>query len=201
MVGFSSTTPPIRFDYQQEINEFIHIFDRLTAQTRTPEEVKQDQALGAITQGQGKILDKQNQILNAVHAQKELVLDFDWFKDKFEKQVAGVRDKFNPELHTQTAVDHHVHAILCDEAQLRYLGQLLSKIIENNESLLKATQALSSQNPRLLNWEDTRDGLVEVAKQIERLGGQLTGDFQKVLAELNYSRFLNMHRMPSGKTS
>ena len=179
----------LRFDYQRGINEFIGIFNQLTVQTRTPVEVKQDQALEKIDRGQAQIQEKQDQMLAAFQNQVRLVLDFEWFKAKFEKQIAGVRDKFNPELHTQTAVDHHVHAILCDETQLRSVNQLLLEIIENQEQFTKSAQALSSPNPRLITWGNTRDGLVEIAQNIERVVGQLIEDFQNALAELKYSRF------------
>lgn len=38
-----------------------------------------------------------------------------WFELKYHKQMAFIRDKFIPMLHTQTNADEIIHAILCDD--------------------------------------------------------------------------------------
>lgn len=46
----------------------------------------------------------------------ELELTLGWFRRQFDKQVAGVRDRFQPSLHTETDIDATVHALLNDGA-------------------------------------------------------------------------------------
>lgn len=178
-----------RFEPQREIQEFVNIFNRLISQTRTPEEVKQDEALAHLTQGQIQNTAKLDQISESVNTQKILVLDFEWFKARFEKQIVSLRDKFNPVLHTTTDIDYHVHAILCDEAQLKYLDQLLSELIENLKQFNNSVHVLSEPTPHLIVWGNTRDGLIEDAQNIDKAVRIIVGQFQKAQSELKYSRY------------
>src|SRR5215217_2240946 len=43
---------------------------------------------------------------------EELELSMNWFRDQFEKQARGVREKYDRSLHTQTGAEEYVDALL-----------------------------------------------------------------------------------------
>ena len=60
----------------------------------------------------------------------ELELTPEWFKQQVVKQLANVREKFLPGLHTETAVDFRVHCLLGDETFLTTVARCRDNIVE-----------------------------------------------------------------------
>ena len=58
----------------------------------------------------------------------ELELDINWFKRQFDKQLAGVGDKFDSSLHTETNIDAEIHALLGDEAFVRQITEWIVEL-------------------------------------------------------------------------
>lgn len=53
----------------------------------------------------------------------DLELTMEWFDNQLKKQLAAVKGKFNPYLHTETEVDLSVHATLLNENFVNYLNK------------------------------------------------------------------------------
>ena len=59
----------------------------------------------------------------------ELDLTPEWFERQVARQLENVREKFLPELHTETIVDFRVHCLLGDETFLATLDQSRDGIV------------------------------------------------------------------------
>ena len=68
----------------------------------------------------------------------ELELNLDWFKIQFEKQMAGVGEKFDASLHTETQVDTYIHALLGDRSFTDQITEWIEKLEEYNLELKEA---------------------------------------------------------------
>jgi hypothetical protein len=66
----------------------------------------------------------------------ELELTREWFIRQFHKQLAGVKDKFDPALHTETHVDEEIHRLLGDKQFQEKLQDFL-KLLTEDQSRLK----------------------------------------------------------------
>ena len=83
----------------------------------------------------------------------ELELNLDWFKGQFEKQMAGVGDKFDASLHTETDTDAEIHALLGDKAFAHQITEWIEKLEEDLPYLKEAIDDLKSPIP-YIEWDE-----------------------------------------------
>ena len=83
----------------------------------------------------------------------ELELDLDWFKRQFDKQMAGVGDKFDPSLHTETNVDAEIHALLGDEAFVHQITKWIEELDGELPDLKEAIDDLKRPIP-YIEWDE-----------------------------------------------
>ena len=97
----------------------------------------------------------------------ELELDMDWFKTQFDKQMAGVGDKFDSSLHTETNVDAEIHALLSDEAFVHQITEWIEKLEEELSDLKEAINKLNSPIPYIKWSEEEKSKVIEAAKSLQ----------------------------------
>ena len=168
------------YDPKQEIPTFSDIFIQMVQKTRDPSEIMRDQNTSDIEEK----IDNLSLLLQELDRKLkgELGLSFDWFQYRFRKQLAGVGDKFIPELHSQTNVDYHAHAILGDDVFVEYVQNLHFILEENLENFLSAVKDLQNPYPFQINWERYNSVAIEVA---ENLGFFLNDGFSKAKVTIN----------------
>ena len=110
----------------------------------------------------------------------ELELDMDWFKTQFDKQMAGVGDKFDSTLHTETKVDGDIHALLGDEVFVHQITKWIEKLEEELPDLKDAIDDLKRPIPNQIEWdkedkskvigaaESLQDALVNIIDRFEK---------------------------------
>ncbi len=122
----------------------------------------------------------------------ELELDLEWFKTHFDKQMAGVGEKFDSSLHTETNVDAEIHALLGDKAFVQQIDQWNVKLEEELTDLKDAINKINSPIP-YIEWdgeerskvikaaESLQDFLLNINIQLKQTGDLLVEkDFSKV---------------------
>ncbi len=114
----------------------------------------------------------------------QLELELEWFKSQFDKQMAGVSDKFDSSLHTETRVDAEVHALLGDKAFVQQITDWIEKLEEELSDLKEATNKLNSPIP-YIEWngkekskvikaaELLQDSLLNINIQLKQTGDLL----------------------------
>ena len=110
----------------------------------------------------------------------ELELDLDWFKRQFEKQMAGVGDKFDSSLHTETNIDAEIQALLGDKSFVHQITKWIEKLEEDLPYLEEAIDDLKSPIPNEIEWakeeklkiigasESLQDALVNIIGKFEQ---------------------------------
>ncbi len=171
-----------KLDYEpkQETPIFSEIFILMVQKTRDPSEIIRDQSISDIEEK----IDNLSLILQELDRKAigELGLSLDWFKYRYRKQLAGVGDKFIPELHSRTNVDYHAHAILGDDVFVVYVQNLHFILEENLENFLSAVKDLQNPYPFQINWERNNTVAIEIA---EKLGSFLNNGFSKAKVTIN----------------
>ena len=72
----------------------------------------------------------------------ELELDINWFKRQLHKQMAGVGDKFDSSLHTETNADAEIHALLGNKAFVHQITEWIEELEEKLPDLKEAIDDL-----------------------------------------------------------
>ena len=110
----------------------------------------------------------------------ELELGIDWFKRQFDKQMAGVGDKFDASLHTETNADAEIHALLGDKSFVRQITEWIEKLEEDLPDLKEAIDDLKGPIPNEIKWdeedrlkvigasESLQDALVNIINRFEQ---------------------------------
>ena len=94
----------------------------------------------------------------------ELELNLDWFRTQFKKQMAGVGDKFDSSLHTETDVDAEIHALLGDKAFVHQTTKWIEKLEEDLPYLKEAIDDLNSSIP-YIEWDEKEKSKVIKASE------------------------------------
>ena len=97
----------------------------------------------------------------------ELELNLDWFKTQFKKQIAGVGDKFDSSLHTETNVDADVHALLGDKAFVHQITKWIEKLEGKLPDLKEAIDDLKRPIPYIEWSEEENSKVVKAAKSLQ----------------------------------
>ncbi len=97
----------------------------------------------------------------------ELELNLDWFKRQFDKQKAGVGDKFDSSLHTETNVDAEIHALLGDKAFVHQTTKWNVQLEEELSDLKEAINKLNSPIPYIEWSEKEKSKVIEAAKTLQ----------------------------------
>ncbi|MDP9475064.1 MAG: hypothetical protein M3R38_05125 [Actinomycetota bacterium] len=96
----------------------------------------------------------------------ELELSMRWFRDQFDKQVRGVRDKYERALHTQTHDGVLVHALLADDTFVTDLDRRLGVLREDLVDYDGRVEELVAGKPKHVEFADTRAPLIEAARDL-----------------------------------
>ena len=97
----------------------------------------------------------------------EFELDINSFQRQFIKQMAGVGDKFDSSLHTETNVDGNIHALLGDEAFVHQITKWIEKLEEELSDLKDAINKLNSPIPNIKWSEEEKSKVIEAAKSLQ----------------------------------
>ena len=98
----------------------------------------------------------------------ELELDLKWFKTQFDKQMAGIGDKFDSSLHTETRVDANLHAILGDELFVHQITKWIEKLEGELPDLKEAIDDLKRPIPNKIKWdEEERSKVIKAAESLQ----------------------------------
>ena len=98
----------------------------------------------------------------------ELELDMDWLITQFDKQMAGVGDKFNSSLHTETRVDANLHALLGDEMFVHKITKWIEELQGNLPDLKEAVDELKRPIPNQIEWdEEEKSKVIEAAESLQ----------------------------------
>ncbi|MCY3627261.1 MAG: hypothetical protein OXG88_06435 [Gammaproteobacteria bacterium] len=97
----------------------------------------------------------------------ELELDFDWFKRHFDKQMAGVGDKFDSSLHTETDVDAEIHALLGDKAFGHQITKWIEKLEEELPDLTDAINDLKRPIPYIEWGEEEKSKVISASESLQ----------------------------------
>ena len=89
----------------------------------------------------------------------ELELNLDWFKTQFKKQMAGVGDKFDSSLHTETNVDAEIHAILGDKSFVHQITEWIEELEGEIPNLKEAIDDLKRPIP-YIEWDEEENSKV-----------------------------------------
>ena len=97
----------------------------------------------------------------------KLELNFHWFKRQFDKQMAGIGDKFDSSLHTETNVDAEIHSLLGDESFVKQITKWIEKLEEELSDLKEAINELNSPIPYIEWSEEEKSKVTEAAKSLQ----------------------------------
>ena len=97
----------------------------------------------------------------------ELELDINWFKRQFDKQLAGVGDKFDSSLHTETNIDAEIHALLGDEAFVRQITEWIVELERELPDLKDAINKLNSPIPYIEWDEKEKSKVIKAAESLQ----------------------------------
>ena len=96
-----------------------------------------------------------------------LKLDINWFKRQFHKQMAGVGDKFDSSLHTETNADAEIHALLGDKAFAHQITEWIEKLEEDIPDLKEAIDDLKRPIPYIEWDEEEKSKVIEAAELLQ----------------------------------
>jgi len=96
----------------------------------------------------------------------ELELSMRWFRNQFEKQVRGVRDKYERPLHTETHDGVLLHASLADDAFADDLDRRLGVLREDLADYDGRVEELVTGKPKQVDFGDTRGPLIDAVRDI-----------------------------------
>ena len=98
----------------------------------------------------------------------ELELDISWFKRQFKKQIAGVGDKFDPSLHTETNVDTEIHALLGDNAFVHQITEWIKELERELPDLKEAIDDLKGPIPNEIKWDEgEKSKVIKAAESLQ----------------------------------
>ena len=97
----------------------------------------------------------------------ELELGIDWFKRQFDKQVAGIGDKFESSLHTETNADAEIHALLGDKAFVRQITKWIEELEEKLPDLKESIDDLKRPIPYIEWDEEEKSKVIEAAESLQ----------------------------------
>jgi hypothetical protein len=108
----------------------------------------------------------------------ELELSLRWFRLAFEKQLEGIRDKFEPKLHTETYVDLRIHQMLSDDKFIKRFDEQLAELSGSLDEHVQHVNELKKSEDHarkpggidssvILAAEALRGSLVEMFEQLK----------------------------------
>ena len=110
----------------------------------------------------------------------ELELNLDWFKTQFDKQIAGIGDKFDSSLHTETNVDAEIHALLGDKAFVQQITKWIEELEEKLPDLKEEIDEIKRPIPNEIKWdEDEKSKVVEAAELLQDALLKLNSRFEQ----------------------
>lgn len=115
----------------------------------------------------------------------KLELDMCWFKRQFDKQMAGVGDKFDSALHTETNVDAEIHAALGDKAFPHQITEWIEKLEEDLPYLEEAIDDLKRPIP-YIEWSDAeKSKVIKAAESLQDALMNIISRFEQARKILN----------------
>jgi hypothetical protein len=97
----------------------------------------------------------------------ELELSLEWFRLIFEKQLQGVRDKFDPALHTETDTDHYIHQVLGDAQFVSLFGERLTKLSSSLDDVVEQVNELKKQESGARKPDHTASESIGAAETLQ----------------------------------
>lgn len=116
----------------------------------------------------------------------KLELDLEWFKTQFEKQMAGIGDRVDSSLHTETRVDANLYALLGDQKFVQQITKLIKKTKKDLPDLEERIINLKGQIPNEIKWEEEeKSKVIDAAESLQRTLVNTINQFEKAIEFLN----------------
>ena len=96
-------------------------------------------------------------------------LNMDWFKAQFDQQLAAMNWEFDSSLHTETQVDAHVHALLCDKLFAHQIDEWIEELLKDRlPDLEDAIDDLKHPAPDGIEWDhEEKSKVIESAESLQ----------------------------------
>ncbi|HEX8360980.1 MAG TPA: hypothetical protein VF613_12770, partial [Longimicrobium sp.] len=97
-----------------------------------------------------------------------LALDPEWFRTRLDIQLANLRDRYDPELHTETQVDYRLHCLAHDSVWRKGFGAALEKAqaalhhLEDDWADIQDLQSAGELFPAAAELVAAAEGVVEL---------------------------------------
>ncbi len=107
-------------------------------------------------------------------------LNLDWFETQFEKQMAGVSEKFDASLHTETKVDDEIHALLGDNAFVHQIDKWIEELDSKLPDLKEEIDEIRHPIPNVIEWdEEEKSKVIEAAELLQKALENIVESFEK----------------------
>jgi len=97
----------------------------------------------------------------------ELELSPDWFRLVFEKQLQGVRDKFDPALHTETYIDESIHQSLGNDNFIKRLAQHLALLSDSLDEHVRRVNELRETEASFRKPDEAASAAIGAAESLQ----------------------------------
>jgi hypothetical protein len=112
-----------------------------------------------------------------------------WFEEQFEKQVSGIREKYERSLHTETDDEILVHALLGDRRFVDELARRLGVLQEDLADYDRRVEVLTEGKPYNIDYGDVREPLVKAAGDLRVALVDLVEQLAKIQGHVEYGDF------------
>ncbi len=110
----------------------------------------------------------------------ELELDINRFKTQFDKQMAGVSEKFDASLHTETKVDDEIHALLGDKAFVHQIAKWVEELDSKLPDLKEEIDEIRHSIPSVIDWDvEEKLKVIEAAELLQKVLDNIIESFEK----------------------
>ena len=118
----------------------------------------------------------------------DLVLNFDRFKAQVQNSIESIKEKFCPELHTDTDIDSIIHGYLGDKFSAQFLKEQLDNLQNEVDELNEAIEELKKNKPFEMDWGNTKSHLISDAEKIQRYFSEIIGALKLIFDLLSEQR-------------
>ncbi len=115
-----------------------------------------------------------------------------WFAKQVDKQLARVRDKFYPSLHTETTLDRRIHSFLGDKSLEGSLNEVCGQIAEELRTLYSVTKKIQNHGTKD-GWSDIA-GLIHIINQLDQALKSATSGILEFRLLLNEGRVVEARK-------
>lgn len=103
----------------------------------------------------------------------DLELNINWFRNQVNKQLEGIRNKFNPVLHTETNIDDYIHEVLCDKVFSLKISNIIDNLQDKTNEYNNSIKELESSSFHKIvehnAWSTIKSEIIDFNKSVDSL--------------------------------